>query len=279
MPKLTIRHICGFLCPHIVRCAVIHPELILRSPILNDVLGSRLPFESFFQQYWKHNDKRTPTECLTDHRQKIARHHASQQPELRTGEILKESENNFNPSIDIEQDVAGETKTYMSWADGEALYDNLHRLASAIGPIALESLRVLLQNAAEAFSKGNLSPPSSIDILNDIHSNTSPSNRIQDKYDLTIHQVKNPISSLTKKEKRKKMPRDAAKDKTRRQFESIPQNQFYGLGPHSNVHTAQYALSRDQSIQRAHTHRRAVDRAIEKNIKDDKGVESLDKCT
>lgn len=48
-------YIKGFLCRHIVRCAVLFPELVIRSRIVNDIIGSRMPFELFFEPYWKSN--------------------------------------------------------------------------------------------------------------------------------------------------------------------------------------------------------------------------------
>lgn len=93
--------ICSFPCSYIVRCAFKYSELILRSYILNDILGSRIAFKSFFQQYWNHIDESIPTVYLTDLRRKNARHHAMKQPAKRYCEILKKTETTLNFSTDM----------------------------------------------------------------------------------------------------------------------------------------------------------------------------------
>lgn len=54
--------------------------------------------------------------------------------------------------MNIEKEVDQEAKTYLSLSDRKAIYDKIHRLASSLGPIAINCLKTMMQNAIEALS-------------------------------------------------------------------------------------------------------------------------------
>lgn len=58
--------------------------------------------------------------------------------------------------MNIEKEFDDEAKTYLSWSDGKALYDKMHRLSSSLGSIAGNGFKMTMQNAIEAISRGKI---------------------------------------------------------------------------------------------------------------------------
>lgn len=108
----------------------------------------------------------------------------------------------------VQRPAEAEIRTYLKWSDGKAMYDQPHRLASSVGPSALDGLNNLLSAAIERYRNLRILSPELVNKLNIIgeatrNTETQISGTHDDPPKILPH-IKPPIRSTVQIRKRKK---------------------------------------------------------------------------
>ncbi|PXF44256.1 DNA ligase [Gracilariopsis chorda] len=103
----------------------------------------------------------------------------------------------------ISLQIHEEVKPYLSWSNGRAMFDKMHRLATDIGPITLCSIKMMLKTSIQALAKGRalIVPANHVYLSSEFKEILSGRKTDNDELGRIIL---NPNMSLTRNEKRQR---------------------------------------------------------------------------
>lgn len=167
----------GIPCAHVVRVATVFTEKANERPNIAVVLGRRIALEELFHPYWSRHEADWTTEQIVAHRERVITRwrrsvgEAGQVLEGVVEDALQRDRAREEMELGrVELDTAGlapnaleerERRKEMireaSWATGKSLFDQMHRIASNLGPEAVLQTTNYLRQGLQSLCDGQ--PP------------------------------------------------------------------------------------------------------------------------
>ncbi|KAI0565923.1 Zinc finger SWIM-type [Gracilaria domingensis] len=148
----------GFPCRHIVRCAMVYGEISQQHPSLKDVLDDYIEIESFFDDYWKADSQEFGYLRVCSLRKEakvLDLIELTEQMKSGLCSTIEQSDGNDVDSF-LKQSAEQEVGSCVKWSDSYALFEQIKRVTSGMGPYAVDHFQNVLRISMESYDNGRL---------------------------------------------------------------------------------------------------------------------------
>ena len=137
-------------CVHIARAVLSYPEESIRNNAIRNSFRPRIMIETILHDYWN-------VQSIGDNsygvKTTIAEKRRLKQ-QIQLERHVEESESQGKPCESNVKMGKKELDSFVSWANGKAMYDRMFRIASINGPVAVSSFFQLLRQRLVSLNRG-----------------------------------------------------------------------------------------------------------------------------